>query len=77
MKMTDKPQGIWEDIWDDSIKWVRRLPLYFRLTHLPIIGKYLFRDTYVGDPNSKAWMLPVHESGLSSEIRPLHLPGGF
>jgi hypothetical protein len=59
--MTDRPKGIWEDIWDDSIKWVRRLPLYFRLTHLPIIGKYLFRDTYVGDPNTKAWMLPVHE----------------
>jgi UDP-glucose 4-epimerase len=72
MKMTDRPKGIWEDIWDDSIKWVRRLPLYFRLTHLPIIGKYLFRDTYVGDPNSKAWMLPVHED--IAQPRSAHLP---
>jgi UDP-glucose 4-epimerase len=46
----------------DWAKSARSLPMRFRLTRLPIIGKVLFKDSFVGDPSTKAWLVPVHEN---------------
>ena len=59
--MSEKPVGIWEAQWEDSIRWVRSLPLRFRLTRIPIVGRYLFRSSFVGDPTTHAWLVPIGE----------------
>jgi UDP-glucose 4-epimerase len=42
-------------------KGIRTLPIRFRLTRIPFIGEKLFKDSFVGDPSTKAWMVPVQE----------------
>lgn len=70
--MTNPNKDTWDGQFEDAVKWVRSLPLKIRLTRIPIIGKYLFRDTVIGDPSWKAWMVPVHEDIRQPDN--VHLP---
>lgn len=53
--------GTWEEQWDRMLTWMRRLPTMFRMTRMPLIGRLLFRDSFVGDPSARNWVIPVHE----------------
>jgi UDP-glucose 4-epimerase len=37
------------------------LPFRFFITRIPFIGKFFDRNTFVGDPTTRAWLIPVHE----------------
>jgi ferredoxin len=50
-----------ERTWGDELKFMHNLPKAFRLTRLPIIGKYLYRSTPVGDPEARNWIIPVNQ----------------
>jgi len=50
-----------ERTWEDELRFMHNLPKAFRLTRLPIIGKYLYRNTPVGDPQARNWIIPVNE----------------
>jgi UDP-glucose 4-epimerase len=60
------------DLWQEWIKGVKLLPLQFRLTRIPVIGKMLYRSSFVGDPASRAWTVPVDEPIGDHES--VHLP---
>lgn len=68
--MAKATQG--KEMWYAWAKSVRRLPFRFFLTHLPVIGKYFDRDTFVGDPTTKAWLVPVNEE--IDKPKSVHLP---
>jgi UDP-glucose 4-epimerase len=59
--MTKDTSATWEAQFEGYVQWVRRLPFLFRLTRIPLVGRLIFRDSFVGDPTTKAWMVPVHE----------------
>ena len=50
-----------ERTWEDELKFMYNLPKAFRLTRLPVIGKYLYRNSPVGDPEARFWIIPVNE----------------
>jgi ferredoxin len=54
--------GNWDEQWARMLKWMRALPTKFRLSRIPLIGKFLYRDSFVGDPTANNWVIPVHES---------------
>jgi ferredoxin len=64
--------GTWEEQWGRMIKWMRALPTMFRLTRIPLIGRLLFRDSFVGDPTARNWVIPVHEE--LPHLTNVHLP---
>jgi ferredoxin len=47
--------------WEDELKFMYKLPRAFRLTRLPIIGRYLYRNTPIGDPQARNWIIPVNQ----------------
>ena len=47
--------------WQQQLRIMSRLPLAFRLTRLPLIGKYLYRNRFVGDPEYRNWIVPVNQ----------------
>lgn len=47
--------------WQDELKTMNKLPRAFRLTRLPLIGKYLYRNLFVGDPEARNWIIPVDQ----------------
>ena len=47
--------------WEDELKTMQKLPMAFRLTRLPIIGKYLYRNLFVGDREARNWIIPVNQ----------------
>jgi Pyruvate/2-oxoacid:ferredoxin oxidoreductase delta subunit len=59
MKKT-KPRVSKKD-WMGNLKTMNKLPTAFRLTRLPFIGKYLYRNIFVGDPETRNWIIPVNE----------------
>jgi len=67
--------GTWEEQWDRAIKWMKLLPTMFRLTRIPVIGKLLFKDSFVGDPSAKNWVIPVQEH--LPQMASVHLPFGI
>jgi UDP-glucose 4-epimerase len=65
-------KGTLEEQWPLMVKWMRQLPFFFRLTRIPFIGKYLFRDSFIGDPQARNWMVPVNERVETPDS--IHLP---
>jgi ferredoxin len=47
--------------WQDQLRIMHSLPIAFRLTKLPLIGKYLYRNIFVGDPETRNWIVPVNQ----------------
>lgn len=70
--MTSENETPTREVWKEWVKGMKDLPRAFRLTRLPIIGKYLYRDRFVGDPTTKAWMVGVYENVDTPEN--VHLP---
>jgi len=64
--------GTWEEKWARMIKWMRALPIMFRLIRIPLVGRLLFRDSFVGDPTARNWVIPVHEE--LPALTSVHLP---
>jgi UDP-glucose 4-epimerase len=65
-------EGTWDEYWKKLTIWMRRLPNRFRLTHIPVIGKYLFRNHFIGDPTTRNWVVPVYTE--ISRPGSVHLP---
>ena len=57
-----KPEETWQGQFEGAVDWVRNLPTLLRLTRIPILGNFISRGTFVGDPDSKSWMVPVQET---------------
>jgi NAD-dependent dihydropyrimidine dehydrogenase PreA subunit len=66
-------EGNFEETWEKILKWMRLLPIWFKLTHIPVIGKKLFHDSYVGDPTARMWTIPVSED-INPDLTNVHLP---
>jgi ferredoxin len=73
MGIARESEGTPEERWENIIKRMKRLPIMFRLTHIPVIGKYLFPKYFVGDPTARNWVIPVSES-VSTDMANVHLP---
>ncbi len=57
--------------WEQWLWWMRLIPLGFRLSHIPILGKLLTRNTFIGDETARNWILPsrnVVEIPVGEEI---------
>jgi len=65
--MTNRaPEGRWlpkkrERTWEDELRFMHKLPKAFRLTRLPIVGRYLYRNSPIGDPEARNWIIPVNK----------------
>lgn len=71
--MPKEYEGTWEEQWESMLSFMRRLPTTFRLTRIPVIGKRLYHDSFVGDPTARNWVVPVSES-VSTDLTNVHLP---
>ncbi len=65
-------EGEWDEYWERLVVWMRGLPTRFRLTRVPVIGRYLFRNDFIGDPTTRNWIVPVYEE--LPQARSVHLP---
>jgi len=46
--------------WEQWLKWMRLIPWGFRLSHIPILGKLLTRNTFIGDETARNWIIPTN-----------------
>jgi ferredoxin len=44
--------------WEQFLKWMRLIPWGFRLSHVPLLGKLLTRNTFIGDDSARNWIIP-------------------
>ncbi|MBL7063403.1 MAG: 4Fe-4S binding protein [Anaerolineae bacterium] len=64
--------------WEQQLKWMRLIPWGFRLSHIPILGRLLTRNTFIGDETARNWVVPAsHVIRVNQEINVpenVHLP---